>query len=153
MFLVDPEGIGRLQVVVHIARRLYPWSCPASPSGCLWGSFLERVETVATVGGYEDLEKRIKDFRPEPMTPVHDSHNEYYWVKLPNHSCDTNDIIAMRKEGYSCIQTIDHGPNRMDYPKIPPIGNFQCHPMQFQFREVPCPLNHIMGYGVLKERV
>jgi hypothetical protein len=89
--------------------------------------YLELVETAATLGGCEDLEEQIKNFRPEPMTPQDDIHNEYYWAKLPHYSCYTKEIVAMRQKGYSWVQTIDvqfNGGSRVENifraPKKPP---------------------------------
>jgi hypothetical protein len=63
---------------------------------------LELEETVRTLGGCDDLEKRLKDCSTNPLTPKQDTTAAFDWTILESHMpIDENSVRELRKEGFS----------------------------------------------------
>lgn len=68
------------------------------------GRLKDLIETMATLGGCDVLERRLKDHHANPLTPEDDSNDRYEWHILrygKYHDIDDHEMVRMKKYGFS----------------------------------------------------
>ena len=81
----------------------------------------ELEETVRTLGGCDDLEKRLKDCSANPLIPKEDTSDSFEWTFLETETympIDEDDVRKLREAGFSyCSWAKDGSLNRHIFRK------------------------------------
>jgi hypothetical protein len=124
-----------------------PLPRPAAPES----RHLELTETIATLGGCQELELQIQHLRCDPTTPEDDVHQEFYWANLPGYTgTQTTTVFNMREQGYSWVKSVENafpGGHRTDHifraPKNPPPVPPRPNMASTQPQQVPHEENYV----------